>query len=211
MEYLFNNTPSGTLFKTADEFLILMQRELEKHRKNKKTRKMHEAWEKATDSKTPNAWSTVHGIPILCMFTDDSIRAQRIFDALNGTSFLPNEQSIDDAIEFIESGKLKVLGDAKACDKAFIDVFCGDYAYVIDSVDDLRDRVRAAAGNKVYDWYARRQQCKQATLNDKEYTFDYPVDAKEESITAHVIDGVILGKLTVKIVQGIKKNKNFDI
>lgn len=48
-------------------------------------------------------------------------------------------------------------------------------------------------------------------LKDKEYTFDYSVDAKDESITAQVIDGVILGKLTVKIVQGIKKNKNFDI
>ncbi|MBE5813905.1 MAG: hypothetical protein E7320_01680 [Clostridiales bacterium] len=182
MEHLFNNTPSETLFKTTDEFLILMQRELEKYRKNKKTRKMHEAWEKATDSKTPNAWSTVHGIPILCMFTDDSIRAQRVFDALNGTSYLPNEQSIDDAIEFIQSDKLKILNDTKACEKAFIDVFCGDYAYVIDSVDDLRDRVRAVAGIKVYDWYARRQQCRQAiiTFAQERYAMKYRADAKKK-------------------------------
>ena len=49
------------------------------------------------------------------------------------------------------------------------------------------------------------------TLKDNEYTFDHCVDGKEDTITAQVIDGVILGKLTLKIVQGIKKNKNFDI
>lgn len=49
------------------------------------------------------------------------------------------------------------------------------------------------------------------TLKDKEYSFDYKVDGKEDTIIGQVIDGVILGKLTVKIVQGIKKNKNFDI
>lgn len=48
-------------------------------------------------------------------------------------------------------------------------------------------------------------------LKEKEYTFEYQVDGKEDSITAQVIDSVILGKLTVKIVQGIKKNKDFDI
>lgn len=182
MEYLFNNTPSGTLFKTPDEFLILMQRELEKYRKNKKTRKMHDAWEKATDSKTPNAWSTVHGIPILCMFAEDSIRAQRVFDALNGTSFLPNEESIDEAINFIQSGKLAVLKDKKACEKAFVDVFCSDYAYVIDSIDDLRDRIRAVAGMKVYEWYARRQQCKQAIIAfaQERYAMKYRADARKK-------------------------------
>jgi hypothetical protein len=182
MEYLFNNAPSAALFKTTDEFQILMQRELEKYRKNKKTRKMHEAWEKATDTKTPYAWSTMHGIPILCAFTEDSVRAQRVFDALNGTAYLPDEQSIDEAIAFIQSGKLAILRDTKACEKAFVDVFCGDYAYVIDSVDDLRDRVRAVAGKRVYDWYARRQQCKQAILTyaRERYAMKYRADAKKK-------------------------------
>ena len=162
LEYLFNNTPSGTLFKTTDEFLLQMQQTLEKYRKSKKTRKMFEAWEKVTGTKNPNGWSMIHGIPILCMFTNDSIRTQRIFDALNGTAYLPNEQSIDEAIVFIESGKLDVLNDVKSCEQAFVEVFCGEYAYIIDSIDDLRDKIREVAGSKVYDWYARRQQCKQA-------------------------------------------------
>jgi hypothetical protein len=48
-------------------------------------------------------------------------------------------------------------------------------------------------------------------LKDKEYSFDYRVYGKEDTITAQVIDGTILGKLTVSIVQGIKKSRNFDI
>ena len=61
-------------------------------------------------------------------------------------------------------------------------MFCGDYAYVIDSVDDLRDRVRAVAGIKVYDWYARRQQCKQAIIGfaQERYAMKYRADAKKK-------------------------------
>ncbi len=48
-----------------------------------------------------------NGIPVLCLFTDDILTAQRIFDALNRTSNLPTEKDIDDAITFLCSGKLK--------------------------------------------------------------------------------------------------------
>jgi hypothetical protein len=49
------------------------------------------------------------------------------------------------------------------------------------------------------------------TLRDREYSFDYRVDGREDTIIVQVIDGTILGELTVKIARGIKENKNFDI
>lgn len=48
-------------------------------------------------------------------------------------------------------------------------------------------------------------------MDGKEYYFDYVAAGKEDSVIAQVIDGIILGKLEIKIVQGIMKNKKFDI
>lgn len=50
-----------------------------------------------------------NGIPVLCLFTEDILTAQKIFDALNRTSYLPTEKDIDDAIDFLQSGKLGIL------------------------------------------------------------------------------------------------------
>ena len=58
---------------------------------------------------SPSVWSKENGIPILCMFTEDIVKAQKVFDAINRTSNLPNENDIDDAIEFLKSNKMDIL------------------------------------------------------------------------------------------------------
>jgi hypothetical protein len=73
---------------------------------------------------------------------------------------LPTEKDIDDAITFLQSGKLNVLKDTEGCTKKFIDFFAGEYAYVITSADELRDQIRTSAGTRVYDWYAKANSCK---------------------------------------------------
>lgn len=158
-EHLFNEVPSGTLFDATDKFTTTMQHELVKFRKSKKTRKMYEAWEKATATASPAEWSTSHGIPILCLFDNNILQAQRVFDTLNRTSNLPTEKDIDDAIEFLQSGALNVLKDSAMCEKIFVAFFAGEYAYVITSADELRDQIRQVAGSKVYDWYAKANSC----------------------------------------------------
>lgn len=181
-EHLFDHVPSGTLFDTTDKFATAMQHELTNFKKSKKTRKMFDAWEKATETKTPTDWSTQKGIPALCMFTDDIVRAQKIFDALNGTSYLPTEGDIDDAIAFLSDTKLKVLKDEKKCEEMFIKFFAGDYAYVVTSADELRDQIRSVAGNKVYDWYARVNSCKDVVKKfaTERYQLKYRSKAKEK-------------------------------
>ena len=180
-EHLFNKVPSGTLFEATDKFTTTMQHELTNFRKSKKTRKIYEAWEKATNSTNPADLSQKNGIPVLCLFTDDILNAQKIFDALNRTSNLPTEKDIDDAIGFLQSGKLNVLKDMESCTKRFIDFFAGEYAYVITSADELRDQIRAAAGTKVYDWYAKANGCKAKIRQfaTERYQLKYRSQAKE--------------------------------
>lgn len=180
-EYLFNKVPSGTLYEATDKFTTTMQHELTNFRKSKKTRKMYDAWEKATNSTNPADWSQKNGIPVLCLFTEDILTAQKIFDALNRTSYLPTEKDIDDAIDFLQSGKLGILKNTDICVKRFIDFFAGEYAYVITSADELRDQIRAAAGTKVYDWYAKANSCKSRICQfaTERYQLKYRSQAKE--------------------------------
>jgi len=159
-EHLFNKVPSGTLFDATDKFTTTMQHELVNYRKSKKTRKMFEAWEKITGSASPAEWSMQNGIPVLCVFADNILTAQRIFSALNRDAYLPTEKDIDDAISFLQSGALNILNDKERCEKCFIEFFAGKYAYVITSADELRDQIRSIAGSKVYDWYARANSCR---------------------------------------------------
>ena len=142
---------------------------------------MYDAWENSTSSANPAEWSQKKGIPVLCLFTEDILTAQKIFDALNRTSNLPTEKDIDDAIEFLQSGKLSILNDSETCTRKFIQYFAGEYEYVITSADELRDQIRSVVGTKVYDWYAKVNTCKpqiKIFATDR-YRLKYRSQAKE--------------------------------
>ena len=181
-DYLFNKVPSGTLFKTTDSFTATMQHELLNYRKSKKIGKMFDIWQEKTGSVSPAIWSKENGIPILCMFTEDIVKAQKVFDAINRTSNLPNENDIDDAIEFLQSNKMGILCDKVECEKRFIEMFSGYYSYVITSADELRDIIRSVAGSNIYDWYAKRKNCESKIIQfaSDRYKSKYSVQAKSK-------------------------------
>lgn len=180
--YLFENVDAGMLFKKTDEFVISIKRTLDTFRRNMKTHKLFETWAKHTQTDSPAEWSKEHRIPVLCAFIDDIAVAQTVFAALNKTALLPNEQSIDDAISFLNSGRLKRLSDIDACTQAFIEFFCGDYSYVIDDVDELREVLRSVAGKDVYGWYAKQSLCISAMkkLATDRYHSKYRSKVREE-------------------------------
>ena len=181
-EYLFNKVPSAILFAATDRFTTTMQHELDIFRKSRKTRQMYEAWEKATGSKTPSEWSKQHGIPVLCLYTDDILRAQKVFAALNKSANLPTEQDVDDAIDFLQSKSLDILRDNDLCEHRFMEFFAGEYSYVITSSDELKNQLRAIAGDNVYDWYAKASSCRDKIYGfvKKCYQSQFSVKAKEQ-------------------------------
>ena len=156
IDNLYNNTESGTLFKTIDQFAIYMKRELDKFRKNKKILKMFEAWKNATGTQSPCEWSKINGIPILCLFSDNLQMAQRVFAVLNKETAFASESEIDKAIIFINSKSLEILKNKGECDKFFIEYFCSEYSYVVENADALRDRIRTLTTCSVYEWFFKR-------------------------------------------------------
>ena len=181
-DYLFHKVPSAILFAATDRFTTAMQHELDIFRKSKKTRQMYDAWEIATGSKTPSEWSKQHGIPVLCLYTDDILKAQKIFAALNKSANLPTEQDIDEAISFLQSGNLDILKNNDLCEQRFMDFFAGEYSYVITSADMLKEQLHSIAGDNVYDWYAKASGCRNKIYEyaKKCYQSQFSAKAKEQ-------------------------------
>ena len=182
INHLFENVDAGTLFKKTDEFSLSIKRTLETFRKNMKTHQMFESWKIITKTDNPSEWSKEHRIPILCAFSDSISVAQTVFAALNKTALLPNESSIDDAIAFINGGCLKRLENLDACTQEFINFFCGDYSYIIDDADGLREVLRAVAGKDIYEWYSKQAMCKGAIkkLATDRYQLKYRSKVRDE-------------------------------
>ena len=182
INHLFEKVDAGTLFKKTDEFILSIKRTLDTYRKNMKTHKMFEAWKNTTHTENPSEWSKEHRIPILCVFSDNISIAQMVFAALNKTALLPNESSIDDAISFINGGSLKKLDNLDVCTREFIDFFCGDYSYIIDDADGLREVLRSVAGKDIYEWYSKQAMCKAAVkkLATDRYQAKYRSKVREE-------------------------------
>lgn len=181
LEHLFKNVSSGALFKSTDDFTISMTTALKKFRRDAKNHKLAEAWRNATNTQTPAQWSKENRIPILCAFANDLSQAQKVFSALNGTTYLPSHE-IDTAIDFVKSGKLSILKDIEHCENEFIAYFCGEYAYVVDDADCLRDTLREIAGNDVYEWYTKRQACRTAIehLAEDRYKAKFRAKARDK-------------------------------
>lgn len=182
LDHLYNNTEAGTLFKTIDQFAIYMKRELDKFRKNKKILKMFEAWKNVTGTQNPAEWSKLNGIPILCLFIDNQKLAQSVFAALNNESTMPSESEIDRAISFINSRSFAILKDKEKCDKAFIEYFCGEYSYVVENADGLRDRIRTLTPSSVYEWFFSRDALRKEMIkySKERYELKYRSKVKDK-------------------------------
>lgn len=163
-DHLYNNTEAGTLFKQVDQFTIYMKRELDRYRKNRKILKMSEAWERVTGTQSPYEWSKINGIPILCLFSDTQKMAQSVFAALNKELTFVSERELDKAIAFINGNALAILKDKNKCDRLFIEYFCAEYSYVVESVDGLRDKIRTLTSNSVYEWFFYRDLFRQEII-----------------------------------------------
>lgn len=182
LDHLYKNAEAATLFKQIDQFVIFMKRELDRYRRNKKILKMFEAWKSITETESPAEWSKINSLPILCLFTEEAMLAQSVFSALNKSTNLPSESEIDKAISFIKSKAMNILKDKNKCEKMFIEFFCGDYSYVVENADSLRDKLRSILHMQPYEWYYQKENVKHdIVLFAKEcYELKYRTQVKDK-------------------------------
>lgn len=156
ISYLFDQVESKSLFKMPDEFLIKITSKLKAFRKDKKINQIYQFWEDITGFVSPAEWSQKKKIPILCLYEDSYEIARQTFGLLNRTRNALSEAEIDEAIAFISGDTIKILNDPEQCDQTFKAFFCGDYAYIIDDIMELKNAFVSALGDDAYSWINNR-------------------------------------------------------
>ena len=156
IEYLFNKTEEGTLYKQPEAFLQFINMEIDKYRKNKKINRLYKVWQEKTGSDSPRKWSEENIIPILCLYHEDVVNAQKVFDIINKTRFVLTESEIDNAIEYISGNRLDRTIDLPACNEIFRKYFSGTYDLLIDNVHELKEIIRKDVSGDVYDWIVKK-------------------------------------------------------
>lgn len=153
LEELFTHVDGNAYTSTADKFIAQIKRRLDEYRKNKKINQLHQAWENRTGTQSPAAWSKKHLIPIICLFQSDNNNAHFTFNLINQLSSTSvNDELIDQAIAYINSNELDILGDLSKCNAIFLEAFGREYAYIIDDVEDLKKSIAHEVGSEADRW-----------------------------------------------------------
>ncbi len=156
VEYLFAKIETGTLHKQPETFLQFINMELDRYRKNKKINQLYKLWQEKTESDSPKKWSEKYTIPILCLYQDDIVNAQMVFDIINKTRFAKTEAEMDRVIEYISKGKLERLENLADCNEAFKKYFSGAYDLIIDDIQELKLVIQKQITGDVYDWIVKK-------------------------------------------------------
>ncbi|HEY5590073.1 MAG TPA: hypothetical protein VIK55_03550, partial [Paludibacter sp.] len=182
LSYLFEKVEPKALFMMPDEFVIDINNKLKNFRKNKKINKLYSLWETKTRSKSPAEWSTNNRICILCLFDSKIDTAQKTFELINRTRYVQQESEIDAAISFVDSSEINILNDLVSCNEIFKQYYCGEYAYIIDDIDELKDVFQLEIGSDAYKWFINRNVSKKCVekFAKSKYTTKYKTKVEEK-------------------------------
>lgn len=180
--FLFDSIDRDTIDNSPEEFIIKLNTDLDKYRKNKKINELMVLWKKRTGTDSPNDWSRVNGICILCLFDNNYITAKNAFEYINRTQIVHNESDIDDAIAFVNSPDLDILSNLDLCAKMMIENFCGECSYIVDNVDEFKHNLSEELGPDAYSWVFNKngiKNCIDSFVREK-YESTYKVKVIEK-------------------------------
>jgi hypothetical protein len=180
LEHVYNNITSNVFTMKTDMFIQFVNQELDKYRKSRKINQLQIKWREITGSNNPITWSKENAIPILCLFVNDIIKAQDAFELINKTRVAKSELDIDEALAYVNGGKLSILADQNKCNEIFRTFFAGVYDPIIEDVAELQSIITNNFGDNAYDWFAKKAVIETTIekLANKKYEQEYRERAK---------------------------------
>jgi hypothetical protein len=159
LEYLFSCNDGNEYSRPADKFFQQIKYQLDDYRKKQKINQLLQTWVDRTGTKSPEAWSIEHLIPIISLFQTDNNNALVSFSLINQRSNINmDEELIDQAIGYIKSDALNILADLPQCNLIFREVFGRDYAYIIDDIEELKKSIAHEVGSDADKWMTINRQ-----------------------------------------------------
>lgn len=148
----YRTVPMGQFTKSSTEYYQFIQRSLEDFKKSLKKKVLKDLWFTKTSTKDPKNWSDKYNTPILCMFDDSSrSEAKEVFNTI--LAYAAADSDVNHAIDYLKSANFfDRLNDPEERDDCFKKRIIGDFAILLDDVNEVRLKLSNSISDSVYDW-----------------------------------------------------------
>ena len=213
INYLYKNTESNLLLEPLEDFINTMNEKLFRYRKQKKYNILIEKWNKITNTENPAQWSRENSIPILCLFLDNLLEANKTFDIVNARHAPDDKKNIEKAIKFLSTSKdMHILQDTQRCNEIFRQFISGEYDLLIKDTKEIKEFLIKKIGNNVYDWYIKKPLIDEAVKQyaENKYNTIYYKEAllKIDNLDPHKVKEYLKELIKNEPLVGIKIIKN---
>ena len=196
-----------------DKYTSKVQKAVAAYKSAQKYTQLKKHWLDLTGTDSPYAWSSKYGMPILAMVPDAEMSiARKVFGFINSKT--KDEESIATAEDYLSKMTYADKLSSKAeRDKAFRDVFLGDYTILFDNVDDVIDYLKSHVAESPYHWMGSKEvsakikgmananYVKSGYSEAKQVIDNMPVDQLKDYLKKLIEDNIAVG---VEIIKGQK-------
>ena len=196
-----------------DKYTSKVQKAVTAYKNAQKYTQLKKHWLDLTGTDSPYAWSNKYGMPILAMVPDAEMSiARKVFGFINSKT--KDEESITTAEDYLSKiTYADKLSSKSERDKAFRDVFLGDYTILFDDVDEVIDYLKSHVTESPYHWMGSKEvsvkikemananYVKSGYSEAKQVIDNMPVDQLKDYLKKLIEDNIAVG---VEIIKGQK-------
>lgn len=196
-----------------DKYTSKVQKAVTAYKSAQKYTQLKKHWLDLTGTDSPYAWSSKYGMPILAMVPDAEMSiARKVFGFINSKT--KDEESIATAEDYLSKMTYAdKLSSKTERDKAFRDVFLGDYTILFDNVDDVIDYLKSHVAESPYHWMGSKEvsakikgmananYVKSGYSEAKQVIDNMPVDQLKDYLKKLIEDNIAVG---MEIIKGQK-------
>ena len=196
-----------------DKYTSKVQKAVTAYKSAQKYTQLKKHWLDLTGTDSPYAWSNKYGMPILAMVPDAEMSiARKVFGFINSKT--KDEESIATAEDYLSKiTYADKLSSKSERDKAFRDVFLGDYTILFDNIDEVIDYLKSHVTESPYHWMGSKEvsvkikgmananYVKSGYSEAKQVIDNMPVDQLKDYLKKLIEDNIAVG---VEIIKGQK-------
>ena len=203
----------GTYLLEKDKYTDKVQKAVYAYKNGQRYTKLRKLWKDKTGTESPYEWSKIYGMPIFAMVPDaEMVIARQVFGTIN------TKTKDDDAIAKAEDylGKMSYitrLNSAQERDKAFREVFLGDFTILFDDIEKVKDYLKNHVTEAPFYWLGNKEVAARirtmANANyvesgygkAKQVIDEMPAEQVKEYLKKLIEDNIAVG---VEIIKGRK-------
>lgn len=195
----------GSYISEPDKYIEKVQNAINTYKGTLENVKLRKLWKELTGTETPFNWSVTYSMPIMAMVPDlDSEIARKAFSTINTGK--NDSNAIASAKDYISKMTyVDKLTSKEARDKAFVDAFLKDYDVLFESVDSVKDYLKAHITEHPYYWLenktvtskirdlARAKYMETGYSKAKKAIDDMPAEKVKDYLKQLIEDNVLVG------------------